>query len=221
METELLKIHCFGICRQSLPHNIPFNLIKKEWFIRWCVKDLNIRGRCCETYVYDYHRDLYGTLFFLWREIIACQILTNHAMLINLQIMGNSISGLIDQLIVTKNYELMNKIIKKIASNGEYYINEEFGKYFKYMSDENLRLAKNCWGEKEIIIGSANRIFGEKMIETLNKLIDVVGIKPEKLVKILYKQPFYKLKIKWNFRGTRNYINKFEEYMRSEYNIIF
>jgi hypothetical protein len=204
METELRSVRF----REKPVH---FTLIKKRWFIYWYVKVQN-NGR--ETMIYGHHWEKYGPLFFLWREIISGQAATNGILIRDLLAENrNNIIGFLDHSRKNGYYKLMNIIIYRLVNSSKGYRPYKFGSYFKYMYDENLRLAKNCWDENQIIVDVADKIFSPKMEETLNKLIDVVKIDPKRIMDVLFTEAVFELGLKCNLKELYNYISRFENYI--------
>lgn len=204
METELYSIRF----REKPVH---FTLIKKRWFIHWCAKERN-DGR--EVSVNDYHWRAYEPLFCLWREMISGQAKTNGKLIKDLLSQNrNTITGFLEYSVKNKNYKLMNIIIHHIVSSNKGYIIYNFGRYFKYMSDENLRLAKKCWSDDQMIIDVAGLIFSPKMIETLNKLTNLVGIDSKTIAEIIYGETIYELGLKCNLKELQTYLSQFENYI--------
>jgi hypothetical protein len=204
MESELRSIRF----REKPVH---FSLIKKRWFLYWYLKEES-NGRV--TSLYNHYCEKYGPLFYLWREIISGHVITNRDLIKKLLVCGrNNIVGFLEYIRHSRKFDLMNRIIHRLVNSSKVYRPGKFGSYFKYMSDENLRLAKNCWDENQMIIDIADRIFSPKMIETLNKLTNLVGIDLKTIAEVIYDESVNELGLECKFKELQVYMSKFENYI--------
>lgn len=206
MESELQSIRF----REKPVH---FSLIKKRWFLYWYLKEES-NGRV--TSLYNHYCEKYGPLFYLWREIISGHVITNRELIRRLLASGrNTVIGFLEHIRHSRKFDLMNRIINRLVNSNKVYVYRpgKFGIYFKYMSDENLRLAKNCWDENQMIVDIADRIFSPKMIETLNKLTDLVGINLKTIAEVIYDEPINELGLECNLQELQCYLSRFENYI--------
>ena len=188
MELEIFNFRYTKFAPKRLIHSFPLRYISRTEFTNW------FKWRVDDSYVVKkIPCKKFNTIYPLWREICSASVGGNNVCLRRIYLSNEGfINGLLFHIWYEDKYVEMNNVLAKILSAPEkfdfmhQYCPEDFGHYFLLMTNENLKILRNCWKKKSIVSNVLTEIVLSENFEVINKLVNFVGIKIEYIVDVFF-----------------------------------
>jgi hypothetical protein len=164
-------------------------------------------------------------LYKFWREIIHCnkngdRNIINRIINRIIHVDNSYENGLLYHFNVEGDYKMMNHVLSKMLSKVEpKKTPEHFGEILLHSDEKNMKLFKNCWDERTMIIKSIPDIL-EGDIICIDELILHVGISVETLIKRIFDMDHYEdVYENMTYRRILSTGIKIKDHLEKNYNV--